>query len=217
MDPLFFGFALSVFSLFLLLVNAILFSIKVKRVNNQVYKYVAIYLIILFIVELFCNVLGYLKPGANFFLSHFYFNAQFILLSAVFYRLFTNQKLKKLVVANYIIITLIIVGMYVYNNDSFWHFNLFEIAATSLLLIVYAFIHFYNTLGEKKRYFYLTIGMVLYVLCSSLIFLFGNYELVFIKNPYIDIWILNTVFYIIYQVLIFTEWNYINKYGVENE
>ncbi|MFN0728811.1 hypothetical protein [Polaribacter gochangensis] len=217
MDPFFFGFALSIFSLFLLLINAILFSSKVMKFNNQVYKYITIYLIALFVVELFCNVIGYLNPGANFFLSHFYFNAQFVLLSAVFYRLFTNQKLKKIVVVNYIIVTLIIIGMYVFNNDSFWQFNLFEIAATSLLLIVYAFIHFYNTLGEKKKYFYLNTGMVLYVLCSSLIFLFGNYELVFIEDPYIDVWIFNTVFYIIYQVLIFTEWRYINKHGVENE
>jgi len=217
MDPFFFGFALSVFSLFLLLINAILFSSKVKTFNNQVYNYVAIYLIVLFIVELFCNIIGYLKPGANFFLSHFYFNAQFILLSAVFYRFFASKKLKRLVVVNYIILTLIIVGMYIFDSDSFWEFNLFEIAATSLALLVYAFIHFYNTLGEKKRYFYLTIGMVLYVLCSSLIFLFGNYELVFIEDPYIDIWIFNTIFYIVYQVLIFIEWRYINKHGVTNE
>ena len=214
MDPLFYGFALSVFSLFLLLINAILFSSKVKKFNNQVYSYVAFYLVALFIVELFCNVIGYMKPGANFFLSHFYFNAQFVLLSAVFYRLFKNQKLKKIIIVNYIIVTLIIVGMYVLDTDSFWQFNLFEIAATSLLLIVYALIHFYNTLGEKKSYFYLNIGMILYVLCSSVIFLFGNYELVFIEDPYIDIWIFNTIFYIIYQVLIFMEWKYINKHGL---
>lgn len=217
MDPFFFGFALSVFSLFLLLINAILFSSKVKKFNNKVYKYVAIYLIALFIVEFFCNIIGYLNPGANFYLSHFYFNAQFILLSLVFYRLFTNQKLKKLVIVNYIVITLIIVGMYLADLDSFWEFNLFEIAATSALLIIYSLIHLNNTLGRKKEYFYLTLGLILYVLCSSLIFLFGNYELVFIEDPYIDIWIFNTLFYIVYQVLIFTEWKYINKHGVTNE
>jgi hypothetical protein len=217
MDPYFFGFALSIFSLLLLLINAILFLSKVKKINNQTYKYVAIYLSVLFVVELFCNVIGYLYPAQNLYLSHFYFNAQFILLSIVFYRLFSNSTLKKVVILNYIVVTSIIIGMYVYNNDSFWRFNLFEIAATSLLLLVYAFIHFYNTLGEKKRYFYLIIGMVLYVLCSSLIFLFGNYELVFIEDPYIDIWIFNTVFYIIYQVLIFAEWRYINMHGVTNE
>ncbi|WP_348745978.1 hypothetical protein [Tenacibaculum sp. 190524A02b] len=111
---------------------------------------------------------------------------------------------------------LIIIGMYVYNTDLFWQFNLFEIAVTSALLIIYALIHLNNTLGTNKKYFYLCIGMILYLLCSSLIFLFGNYELVFIEDPYIDIWIFNTLFYIVYQVLIFVEWSYINKHGLDD-
>jgi len=217
MDPYLFGFALSIFSLLLLLINALLFLSKVKKINNPTYKYVAVYLGVLFIVELFCNVIGYLYPAQNLYLSHFYFNAQFVLLSVVFYRLFSNPKLKKVVVLNYVVVTSVIIGMYVYETNSFWQFNLFEIAATSALLIIYALIHLNNTLGTKKKYFYLTIGLILYLLCSSLIFLFGNYELVFIKDPYIDIWIFNTLFYIIYQVLIFIEWKYINKQWLSNE
>ncbi|WP_299133380.1 hypothetical protein [uncultured Tenacibaculum sp.] len=216
MGALFLGFVLSVFSLFLLLINSILFVSKVKKINNSTYSYVATYLVILFIVELFCNTIGYLYPGQNFYLSHFYFNAQFILLSIVFYRLFKSQKLKKLVILNYVIVTLIILGMYIYNNELFWQFNLFEIAMTSVLLIIYALIHLSNTMGTKKKYFYLSVGMILYLLCSSLIFLFGNYELVFIEDPYIDIWIFNTLFYIVYQVFIFVEWNYINKNGLDD-
>lgn len=216
MGALFLGFVLSVFSLFLLLINSILFVSKVKKINNSTYSYVATYLVILFIVELFCNTIGYLYPGQNFYLSHFYFNAQFILLSIVFYRLFKSQKLKKLVILNYVIVTLIILGMYIYNNQLFWQFNLFEIAMTSVLLIIYTLIHLSNTMGTKKKYFYLSVGMILYLLCSSLIFLFGNYELVFIEDPYIDIWIFNTLFYIVYQVFIFVEWNYINKNGLDD-
>mgnify|MGYP000468774821 CR=1 FL=1 len=217
MGPFLFGFALSVFSLLLLLINSILFLSKVKKINNQTYKYIAIYLMVLFVVELFCNTIGYLYPVQNLYLSHFYFNAQFLLLSIVFYGLFSNPKLKKLIIINYTIVTLVVIGMYVYNNESFWEFNLFEIASTSILLIIYALIHLNNTLGVKKQYFYLTIGLILYLLCSSLIFLFGNYELVFIEDPYIDIWIFNTLFYIVYQVLIFIEWKYINKEKITNE
>lgn len=217
MGPLFFGFALSVFSLLLLLINSILFSIKAKEIKDQTYRYVSIYLIALFVVEFFCNGIGFLNPDQNFYLSHFYFNAQFVLLSIVFYRLFTTQVLKKIVVVNYLIVTLVIIGVYIYDNALFWQFNLFEIASTSALLIVYGLIHLYNTLGAKKKYFYLTIGLILYLLCSSLIFLFGNYELVFIEDPYIDIWIFNTLFYIAYQVLIFAEWRYINRYGIGDE
>jgi len=211
MGPYLFGFALSIFSLLLLLINSILFLSKVKKIKSQTYKYIAMYLTVLFVVELCCNTIGYLYPAENLYLSHFYFNAQFILLSLVFYRLFSTPKLKKLIIINYTIVTLIIIGMYVYNPESFWIFNLFEIASTSILLIIYALIHLNNTLGVQKKYFYLTIGLILYLLCSSLIFLFGNYELVFIEDPYIDIWIFNTLFYIIYQILIFTEWSYINN------
>lgn len=217
MGPFLFGFALSIFSLLLLLINSVLFLSKVKKINNQVYKYISIYLITLFFVEFFCNMIGVLYPGENLYLSHFYFNAQFILLSTVFYRLFTNTKLRKIVVVNYFVVFLIVISMYIYDNESFWQFNLFEISATSLLLIIYSLIHLYNTLGSKKKYFYFTIGLIFYLLCSSLIFLFGNYKLVFIQDPYIDIWIFNTLFYIVYQVLIFTEWNYINKDSLGNE
>jgi hypothetical protein len=217
MDPYLFGFALSVFSLLLLLINSILFLSNVNKFKNQVYKYVTIYLLVLFVVEFFCNGIGFLYPGKNFYLSHFYFNAQFILLSIVFYRLFSSQKLKKLVVLNYGVVTLIIIGMYLYNNEKFWEFNLFEIASTSAILIIYSLIHLSNTLGKKKKLFFLTIGLILYLLCSSLIFLFGNYELIFMEDPYIDIWIFNTFFYIVYQVLIFLEWREINKVGIRDE
>jgi hypothetical protein len=217
MDPFLFGFSLSVFSLLLLLINAILFFSNKNKFKSHLYKYVTIYLLVLFVVELFCNSIGFLYPGQNFYLSHFYFNAQFVLLSIVFYRLFNHYKLKKIVVFNYVIVTFIIIGMYIYNNELFWQFNLFEISSTSALLIVYSLIHIFNTLGKSKKLFYLIIGLILYVLCSSLIFLFGNYELVFIEDPYIDIWIFNTLFYIVYQVLIFVEWKYINENGLSNE
>ena len=88
---------------------------------------------------------------------------------------------------------------------------MFEIVSTSLLLVIYALRHLYKTLGEEKQYMYLMTGLIMYLICSCLIFLSGNYELVFIEDPYIDIWIFNSIFYIVYQALIFTEWNYIRK------
>ncbi len=217
MEPFLLGFALSIFSLLLLFINSILFLSKGGKIKNKLYNYITTYLVVLFIVEFFCNWIGFVYPGENFYLSHFYFNAQFLLLSMVFYRLFSNKRLKKVIVINYTTVTIIIISMYIYNNELFWQFNLFEIASTSALLIIYSLIHLFNTLGNHKKLFYFIIGLILYVLCSSLIFLFGNYELVFIEDPYIDIWIFNTLFYIIYQALIFTEWRYINKHGISDE
>ena len=209
-DPFFFGFALSIFSLVLLLINAVLFLSKFKN-YNRVYKVVGIYLAILFFVELFCNLIGYFKPGQNSFLSHFYFNSQFLLLSAFFYQLFNNGNLKKIVLLGYVIITGLIITGYLIDFNSFWEFNLFEIVSTSSALVLYVLIHLFNTLNKEKKYFFLCIGLILYLICSSLIFMSGNYQLVFIEDPYIDIWIFNTLFYILYQVLIFKEWLYIRK------
>jgi hypothetical protein len=50
----------------------------------------------------------------------------------------------------------------------------------------------------------------MYMLSTSIIFLLGNVELVFIKDPYIDIWVFNSIFFIVYQFLIFKEWRYLN-------
>ena len=211
MDPYFLGFAISIFSLLLLLVNVILFLSKYRKFKSDVYTIVAIYLLGLFCVEFFCNIIGYLNPGANFFLSHYYFNTQFLLLSIFFYKLFNQPKLKKIVVVNFIIVFTIIITTYIHDPTLYWKFNLFEIVATSLLLIIYALIHIYNLLGETKQYFYLTIGLVIYLLCSCMIYLSGNYELVFIKDPYIDIWVFNSIFYIVYQLLIYVEWKHLNK------
>ncbi|TYP99519.1 hypothetical protein C7447_101119 [Tenacibaculum adriaticum] len=210
MDPFFWGFTLSIFSLFLLLMNAFLFSLKMKK-RNKLYKTVTAYLVILFFVELLCNLIGYLKPGENSFLSHFYFNSQFLLLSIFFRELFIDITLKKIVIVSYVTITLLITAGYVLNPKIFWQFNLFEIVSTSALLVIYGFIHLFNTLNNKKEYFYFSIGLILYLICSSLIFMSGNYQLVFIEDPYIDIWIFNTFFYILFQFLIFKEWLFINK------
>lgn len=209
-DPFFFGFALSIFSLLLLLTNAFLFTLKVKK-HNKLYKTVTAYLVVLFLVELFCNTIGYLKPGENSFLSHFYFNSQFLLLSIFFRELFVDRNLKKIVLVSYVVVTALILGGYIIEPKSFWAFNLFEIGSTSAILVIYVLIHLFNTLNNEKTYFYFSIGLILYLICSSLIFMSGNYELVFIEDPYIDIWIFNTLFYILFQFLIFKEWLYINK------
>lgn len=99
---------------------------------------------------------------------------------------------------------------YLNNLDLFWQFNLFEIAFISFVTIGYTLIHLYKNLGEAKNYFYFTIGVSTYMLTSCIIFLSGNIELVFFEEPYIDIWVFNSLFFIAYQYLIFKEWRYLN-------
>jgi hypothetical protein len=210
-DPFFLGFLISAFGLFLLLINVICFALtKKKFTGNKIYNVLFLYLLFYFLIELFCNIIGFLKPNSNIFVSHYAFNVQFLFLSIFFYLLFKESILKKMVVA--VFFAFISINLYLSFEDPelYWKFNLFEIVAISLVTLVYTLIHLYNNLGEKKNYFYFTIGVSMYMLSTSIIFLLGNVELVFIKDPYIDIWVFNSIFFIVYQFLIFKEWRYLN-------
>lgn len=204
------AFSISVFGLILLIVNSFLFVKKLAG-KDQLYRILTIYLVTLSVVETFCNVIGILKPNSNLFISHFYFNFQFLFLSFFFYKLFNSPILKKLVVITLVVIWGILAVQYYQTPTLFWQFNLFEILSISFILIGYALIHLYNSLGEEKKYFNFSIGLIMYLLCSSIIFMSGNLELVFYYEPYIDIWIFNSILYIVYQILILKEWKTLTK------
>ncbi len=205
--------SISVISLLMLIVNSFLF-VKTSKKKNKVYKILMLYLVVLSFIELFCNSMVILNFGNNFFISHFYFNFQFLFLSFLFYNLFENRILKHIVIINLLGSWFFLALQYSLDPSLFWRFNLTEILFISFLLIVYSLINLYNNLGkEKKSYFYFSIGLIMYLLCSSVIFMSGNLELVFLKKPYIDIWIFNSLFYIVYQVFIFKEWKTLIKYS----
>lgn len=205
MEKLYFVFSISLIGLLLLIVNGFLFTKESKGKNKQ-YLVLTIYLITLSVIETICNYIGFFKPGNNLFLSHFYFNFQFIFLSFFFYQLFKSDLLKKVVIVLFISVFTFLGIQYYLKPQLFWGFNIPEILSISFILIAYALIHLYNTLGEAKSYYYFCIGLIMYLLCSSIIFMSGKFELVFSQDPYIDIWIFNSLFYIVYQILIFKEW-----------
>jgi hypothetical protein len=66
--------------------------------------------------------------------------------------------------------------------------------------------HFYNILNEKKRYYYLNTGILLYLFGSTVLFMSGNLisrlDLALSKI----VWILNLLLYIVYQIFILLEW-----------
>lgn len=216
MEYLYLLFAVSLIGLLLLVLNSFLF-LKERRNQNNLYKTLTVYLVALSIIEIICNYVGFFMPGNNLFLSHFYFNFQFLFLSYFFFKLFENNVLKKIVIVLYSSISGILIFQYCLNPSLFWKFNLFEILSISFILLGYAFIHLYNSIGEKKVYYYFCIGLISYLLCSTIIFMSGNLELVFFTDPYVDIWIFNSLFYIAYQIFIFKEWKTITKKNNQNE
>ncbi|WP_264544758.1 MULTISPECIES: hypothetical protein [Flavobacterium] len=85
-------------------------------------------------------------------------------------------------------------------------FNLFEIFITSFLIVTYATFHLYNLLNEEKEFYYVNLGILIYLFGSTVLFLGGNLAAM-LSSKYNDVpWILNAFLYIIYQLFILYEW-----------
>ena len=188
----------------ILLLNLILF-LKGVRNEGKAYKIFTCYLGVIFIVQIVSMIM--MKNHINnLFLSHFYFIGQFILLS-FFYINILKEKLQKKVVKFGLCLGLIALGIqYASDVSLFLKFNLFEIFITSFLLILYATFHFYNMLNEKKEFYYINIGVLIYLFGSTILFLVGNLTIVLSPKMNKITWILNSILYIVYQVFILLEW-----------
>lgn len=206
-----FPFLVSLVGLFFLLANAIRFYMTCKD-RDVLYRIITAYLVLLFCVELLCNIIGFLYPNSNFFLSHYYFNFQFITLNLFFYKSFSNQKLKQVMIM-VLVSVLLFLGYQYYNKPSlYWEFNLVEVAITSIPLLFYAFYFIVSNLKtDKHNYFYFCNGLIIYITSSAGIFLSGNTESIIFTEPFVlDFWFFNSLFYILYQFLIYKEWKALN-------
>lgn len=206
-----FPFLVSLVGLFFLLANAIRFYITCKK-RDVLYRIITAYLVLLFCVELLCNIIGFLYPNSNFFLSHYYFIFQFISLSLFFYNSFENKIFKKTILAVLISVLLFLSIQYYRTPSLYWEFNLIEIAITSIPLLLYAFYYIVSNLKNVKHdYFYFCNGLIIYLTSSASIFLSGNTDSVIFTEPFIlDLWFFNSLFYILYQILIYKEWKALN-------
>lgn len=203
-------FSLSLVGLFFLICNTILFFSN-KNVREKTKKLFLWYLFSLCVVEITCHIIGFLSFGNNFFISHFYFYFQLIFISLLYKDLIANQTIKKIILIVLVLQTLILAGMYFKNPNSFWEFNVYEIISISLILIIYALYYIFSNLSTEHNYFNFSIGLVLYLACSITIFSSGNLELVLCKEPFIDIWIFNIIFYLIFQIFILKEFLYLQS------
>lgn len=205
------SFLISIVGLLFLLINSILY-IKTRTGKESSYSFLMVYLSVLFVVELVCHIIGFLNPNSNFFLSHYYFIIQFIVLSLFFYQVFEDRRIKVVVLLNLIGVNLVLGIQYFMQPELYWEFNLLEIGVTSSVLLLYCAFHFYQNLKTSYQYFFFCFGLSFYLTSSMLIFLSGNTALVFFEEPfYFDIWIFNSLFYIFYQFMIYREWQSLNK------
>jgi hypothetical protein len=62
----------------------------------------------------------------------------------------------------------------------FFEYSLLENYLTTIPIIIYATMHLYNNLGQKKEFYYANIGLLFYLFTSTFIFLL--YELITVLN-----------------------------------
>ena len=185
----------------ILAINIILYF-KCYRKNSIAFKVFTNYLLFIFIMEL---VSGYLRLNKenNLYLSHYYFIGQFIFLS-LFYLFLEKKRLLKNGIRIILLLSLVSIGIYYLKNPkAYFSFNLFEIAITSIPLILFSFYFFIKKIdSDNHKFIYLNAGFFLYISCSTLLFSAGNISSS-IKNI---IWYSNVILYLVYQILVFVEW-----------
>ena len=188
---------------FILTLNTLVFVISYNE-KNKALKYFIMYLMLCFLIQFYSNILHDLGQN-NLFLSHYFFIGQFLFLSFFFSKLLNFKKFK---ILNRCFTFLIVFSFIFHLNKqpkAFERWSVFEIAITSIPLIIYSFFFFLKNLNHStnKKYIYFNSGFFIYTLCSTLIFILGN---IGSREMKLFVWDVNAFLYVFFQVLIFVEW-----------
>ncbi|MEO6174855.1 MAG: hypothetical protein ABIP27_06875 [Flavobacterium circumlabens] len=139
-------------------------------------------------------------------MSHFYFVGQLILLAIFYFLLVKDVVKKKIILIGTSAGLLVLAIQYLFDPGMFSKFNLFEITITSLLVVFFALLHLYDMLTDKKEYYFITVGIIIYLLASTILFLVGNLTIGLSENLKFLSWTLNAVLVLINQLFILYEW-----------
>lgn len=186
---------------FILFINCVLL-LKGFSTNGKPFRIFAVYSVAMFVVQIASHIMVKMHM-TNLFLSHFYFGLQFLILSFFYYSLLKESVQRKVIVVLLILCLSLLTVQYSLDWNLFFKFNLFEIFITSLPLIIYGTFHLYNLLNEKKEFYYINIGLLIYLFGSTIVFLTANL-LLSLKtfDSFEIIYSLNVYLYVVYQLFI---------------
>jgi hypothetical protein len=147
-----------------------------------------------------------------------YFIGQFVVLSFFYLALINGAYERKFIKFNLFFIPSILILNFIVNPTDIHQFSLLEILLTSMSLITYSTFHFYNMLSSKKRFYYVNVGILIYLFGSTVAFLPRNLHTIYGRNLSDILHMLNILLYLVYQFFIFIEWQNSNsKYNNEND
>ncbi|WP_456315701.1 hypothetical protein [Pseudomonas shirazensis] len=150
--------------------------------------------------------LMYFMRIKNLFAVNIFFIGQMILLGLFYNSLFHIKSQKILIKISLAIALLSLIIEFILDSSEFLKFNLFEITLTSLIIVVFALIHFYNMLTETKQFYYVSIGVVFYLLTSTVLFLIGNLSSELSNDLKYVTWVFNAFLVLVYQFFILYDW-----------
>ena len=188
----------------ILLLNLILYTYSFFRKEKANIFFVS-YLVFAFLMQFSMELLYHLKVN-NLFVVNIFFIGQMILLGLFYNSLFYLKGQKLFLKISLLIVLLFLIVEFVMDSSQFLKFNLFEITLTSLFIVVFALIHFYNMLSETKKYYYVNFGLIFYFMTSTVLFLIGNLSLGLGSDVKYLTWKLNAFLFLVYEFIILYEW-----------
>lgn len=187
-----------------LFIDLILFTYSFFRKKKAKFFFL-VYLFFSFIIQISMELCYHLHFD-NLWMMNTFVIGQMILLGLFYRSLFKINAQRKFIIYAIGSGLLVILAQLYSDPQQIFKFNLFEITVCSLLVLVFALIHFYNMLTESKSYYYFTIGVIMYMLASTVLMLVGNLTVNLSKELKFLSWRLNAFLITLYYLLILVEW-----------
>ena len=188
----------------ILVLNLSLYAISFFK-NEKVNGFFLIYLLFATIMQVSMEALYHLHVK-NLILMNLFFIGQMMALG-FFYGSLMNSRSQKTIIHTTMVLNTIIIGIQSWMDyEQFFRYNLLVIVITNLSVIVFAVLHLYNMLTSEKKYYYVTIGLILYLLASTLVFIVGNINAKLNDNLKFILWIFNSFLVIVYYLFILYDW-----------
>jgi len=188
----------------ILLLNLILYTYSFFR-KEKANVFFVLYLAFITILQ-FCMELMYHLRMNNLFFVNIFFVGQMVLLG-LFYHSILKLKTQRLFVKLGLGLALLVLAVqFMMDYSQFLKFNLLEIVITSLLVVFFALMYLYNMLTDTRQYYYITIGLIIYLLVSTVLFLVGNLTVGLSDDLKYLTWRLNAFFVLTSYLFVLYEW-----------
>jgi len=183
--------------------------------QGKTYKIFSFYLLGVLFIDFISSKLWKWFGIYNIFTSHFYDLFQFVILSYFYATLLKTKQQLYIVYSLIIVLPIFLLSRYVFNPKMFFEYSLLETYLATMPIIIYGTMHLYNNLNEKKEFHYANIGILLYLFCSTFIFLLFELKNVFKIKSFDNFLInINIILQFIKFGFFFIQWKviYFNKH-----